>query len=324
MSGQDAEARCCCDGRGWTLTDDRVNVCDCGVYDPPQWVLRGDPACVIPHVREPERPRRAGVGRLCAGCYHHLEQVIAELPAYHSALVSMLAPTTGRGGRVSGTPEDRLPILVTANARVGPAADHRDHIVGVLASWVRLVLEERNQADRRVYEARLAVWRSMGADLPCPVFTPWRPPSRVSPDGTAAWLLAHLRWAAGAGWVGDLVAEMHALRGRAKRILYPPSRRRVQVGPCGQCPGLLWLAGDVDEGQRMGCDGCGRVVEPRYWRAEASRVDGVAVNPWLPLDLAAVHWGVSVRTLQRWVVSGRLEELGGMVRAVDVTRRLTA
>ncbi|HET7386868.1 MAG TPA: hypothetical protein VFJ19_09435 [Nocardioidaceae bacterium] len=320
---------CRCGDRGWVLDDGRVTPCDCPAADGldlPKWATRGDRACVVAHRHDPERPRRAATGCLCAGCFGRLERTIAELPARHDALVSALIPAQGGGGRVSGTPESRLPIVTSERPKmkVGPAADHRDAIAHTLASWAALLVEEHNTYTAAVHAARLAVWKdaylACTTDLGRPVWVPIRPPRDVTVRTTAALLVVHLAWAAGQPWVTDLLDEVGFLSSRALRLTEPDRQHRVEVGGCGDCPGVLWLVGDADEGRSMSCDTCGRTVEPRYWRKERKRLDGTDVNPWLPLDIAAMQYGVTTRTMQRWVEKGRLKARGrpALVRASAV------
>lgn len=315
-----------CQDHGWTLDDQRVTPCTCPTgreLELPKWTRR-DPACIVAHVTDPARPRRAAVGYLCAGCYGHLEWLIAEMPFRWAELASALAPASGAGGgKVSGTSEGRLPIVASENERyrIGPAADHRDEIVHTLASWAALLVEEHNERESAVHEARLTFWKSAymacTTDEPRPVYRPIPAPRAIAVNVTATLLVAHLDWIARQPWVTDLRAEMQTLRSRAIVLLNPTRRRRVEIGLCGEdgCPGVLWIVTDLDgEGREMSCDYCRRTVEPRYWRKERKRIDGVDSNPWVTLDVAAAQYDVSVRTLQRWIAKGKLKARGEPTR----------
>lgn len=85
-----------CDNRGWWLEDARIKLCRCETFDPPRWVRNGDPACILTHRNEPDRPRRAANGYVCAGHRAKVERLIAEMPAVYDELGSFLTSSERR------------------------------------------------------------------------------------------------------------------------------------------------------------------------------------------------------------------------------------
>lgn len=299
-----------CGGRGWNLRDCRIVVCGCGAFDPPKWVARGDTACLIPHNKEPERPRRASQGYVCRGHYDGLERMLAELPALYDDLSLVLRRSSGAmhsGGHGVET--------VVVNERTGeeevPAwindavAEERQEIRNECARMAREV------AEGQVEEAKARLTED-GPPIDEAAYFP------VS-DKVAAlsrWLLRRLDWICDQLDVDETFGNLQRLSASCRRLAYPTGIRKAAVGPCGQgeCPGTLWLRGQTDENRTMSCDDCKRVVEPRYWRRERKRLDGVDVNPWLTLTEAAVQYGCTTRTVERWVAKGRLKARGSPMR----------
>lgn len=274
-----------CDGRGWNLRDARIQPCHCGTYEPPKWVLRGDAACLLPHHKDPDRPRRAHLGYTCAGHHAGVERLIAELPALHEALGLMLTASEKPAGDGGKTRHGMVAGGVNLNRNV---VDARDEIHAECVRLVRHVAEETGDAM----------------------------PTRDTVPALAAWLVDQVDWICSQLDVDDTYRWLVALTRNAKRLAYPNGRRRLEIGPCGDgdCPGRLWLTGDTDEARTMACDDCRRVVEPRYWRRERRRIDGVDVNPWLTCSEAAVQYGTTTRTVERWVAKGRLKARGVPMR----------
>jgi len=99
---------------------------------------------------------------LCTGCVNGIRRNLSRLPELYDALAEMhTAPTGGGGGRVSGTPEARLPIRPDV-------AEHRHQIQHDLVWWCVYVADERGIST----------------------------PADSTPATTAAWLLTHVDWLA--------------------------------------------------------------------------------------------------------------------------------
>lgn len=202
--------------------------------------------CVLPHRRDADRPRRAADGLLvCEGDVHRLEQNLAEMPAHFEGLARRLAPGKGRGQHVSGTPERALPV--------DPAVvEHRDNLARTLASWARMVADERGISGPR------------------------------SPlvGSTSAFLLVHLRWACAQPWVDDYAGELGALRSRSVSLLYPSGRKRITVGACIEpdCPGTLTASVAAQDDllpSVVSCDtDAEHAWEPNQWHTLGKRLWG--------------------------------------------------
>jgi excisionase family DNA binding protein len=281
-----------CDGRGWNLRDCRIQVCDCGTYDAPKWVTRGDTPCLIPHHKDADRPRRASQGYVCAGHRAGLEKLLAELPALYDDLGLALRRSSGTahlGGPATET--------VVVNRRTGEEES---------PAWINAaVADAREEIHNECVRFARDVSEGSGDDLPdvdeVPVI--------------AAWLFRHLDWLCDQLDVDETFGYLNGLTWNCKRVAYPSGIRKAEVGPCGgDCPGTLWLRGESDENRTMNCDDCKRTVEPRYWRRERKRIDGVDANPWLTLTEAAVQYGCTTRTVERWVAKGRLKARGTPMR----------
>jgi hypothetical protein len=143
--------------------------------------------CVMVHKRDPERPRPAVDGLyLCHGDLNQLERLVAEMPARANDLDRAAGVGGGRGDGTHGgiTIDDR-------------AATHRSHMAGVLASWCRLVAEERGIL----------------------------PPASADLYRTAPWLIRHIDWCAGNRWVDEMLTELRQISGQAMGISDIPARR---------------------------------------------------------------------------------------------------
>jgi excisionase family DNA binding protein len=270
-----------CSDRGWNLRDARIEVCGCEQYDPPKWVKRGDTACLIPHYRDPDRPRRAAVGYVCGGHRDRLEQMIAEMPALYDDLGAALTTSEKPGDRVHSNRDPGLSL----NEKV---ADERQELHNELVRLVRWVVEDAHEAS----------------------------PTVDTVEHLSTWLVVRVDWICAQLDVDEEFANIDRLTRSCWRLAYPSGRHRVEIGTCGdgECPGTLWLTGEGDDARTMSCDDCKRAVEPRYWRRERRRIDGVDVNPWLTLSEAAVQYGTTTRTVERWVKKGRLKSRGSPMR----------
>jgi hypothetical protein len=150
--------------------------------------------CVMTHRQDPERPRRAVDGLyLCIGHLRELRHLVAQMPARHEDLRRVHGPggprTSGGGGAGVGLSFDE------------PVAAHRSHMEAVLASWCRVVVEDR------------------GVTAP--------PDTGIGE--TARWLARHVDWCAAHEWVADMLVELRQVSGRALHLADIPARR-VQLG----------------------------------------------------------------------------------------------
>lgn len=294
-----------CEDRGWNLRDARIQPCDCGTYDPPKWVRRGDAACVIGHRTDPDRPRRAHVGYACAGHRAKIEQMIAELPALYDDLGIALTSSERHGGH-DGKNTRSATTGININERVLEA---RQEVHNELVRMVRDVEEARGITGPQQ-------WALVG---PPPGHEGPANREQLAADTVPAmtmWLLRQLDWLCEQPDVDETHDNLFRLTADCRWLAAPSYRPRLEIGPCGKddCPGTLWMTGETDEARTMSCDYCARTVEPRYWRRERRRIDGVDVNPWLTLPEAAAQYGTTTRTVERWVAKGRLKARGQPMR----------
>lgn len=240
--------------------------------------LRTD-ICIARHRLDPDRHRRAIDGLyLCHGCRDRLEQLVAEMPARYDELGRALTGGGGGGGqRVSGSSSEPAPINLGVT-------EHRQHIEGVLASWARLVAEERGIA----------------------------PPAGPQVVRTAPWLTVHIDWCAGNRWVDEMLTELRACTGRARAMLDPARRLptgercRVTDEDGEQCDGTITMRQSHDEVWKAVCSHCGPQMPGAYM---ADSVDG----RWVTIErveayVLRVHGRrVARATVRKWVERERIQ-----------------
>ncbi len=176
-----------------------------------------------------------GGWKLCRTCRENLGEGLAELPELYDECGRLLNGSSKRGQpreRRSGQPLSGMPFNAAA-------ADVRARILAVLGSWSGMVVEQR------------------GVSAP-----------RRTADALAGFLALHTDWIAAHAAAGDATEEVAQLVRLARRVAYPDSVRRVQVGECvdGECAGeLIALLHSADPllPTEITCD-----VDPRHtWPA---------------------------------------------------------
>jgi hypothetical protein len=211
------------------------------------------PACVMPTHAAPVATAPGAL--LCASHRHVLADALAELPPLHHRLGDILGggATTNSAGRVSGTPIARLPLNLGAT-------EVRAGIVAALASWARVLVEDRDLS----------------------------PPADAEPDTCAALLARWTSWLATQPYVDELLLELGDLRIRALLLLdLPRVRRRIRLGACPRCGAeLLAVLHERRDGlidTIVSCDGADEqhTYEPWQWArlgerlaAQAGRIGG--------------------------------------------------
>ncbi|MFE0804691.1 hypothetical protein [Streptomyces sp. NPDC058812] len=154
------------------------------------------------------RPRRPAVAgsRLCPPCHRHLLLELMRLPGLYEECGLRLGGESGPcREKTSGGPLPGMPF----NSR---AADARTSILGVLASWASMVVEERGLAGPRRSVAPLAQFLARHGD----------------------WLAAHSA-------AGEVSGEVARLVRKARGVIDPVPSRHVVIGGCVEpgCPGAL-------------------------------------------------------------------------------------
>jgi hypothetical protein len=212
---------------------------------------------------------------LCDSCLHHLERLIAEMPAMYEDL-SRQVSSGSSGPRVSGSSSARLPINPTAS-------EHQCQIVGVLASWCKLVADERGIAT----PAGPEVWR------------------------TAPWLTVHVTWCAANPWVDEMLAELRQLAGRARSIADPTrklptgERCRTVFEDGERCDGSIVMQLDRDDCWTAWCPECGPHAAADYLHDSIS-------GRWVTIERAEVFVSrvhgrrVARSTIRSWVSRGHI------------------
>lgn len=142
--------------------------------------------------------------RLCSGCGHRFVAELKALPGLYEECGTLLGGGSDQPReRTSGGPLPGMPFNTAS-------ADMRSSIVGVLRSWVAMVLDDRFGGGRHV------------AAIPAP--------------GTvaelAAFLVRHSDWLAAHDAAGEVSEEVARLVRRARRVIDPDPLRRVAIGAC--------------------------------------------------------------------------------------------
>ena len=270
-----------------------------------------DTLCVVPHARDPERPRLALDGlRVCAGHEARLSRWLRQLAPLHAAMDSAVAQGDRSGGPVvSGTRDVGVDLSDRVTA-VRAAIRHK------LASWVLLVAEEAK-----------ATPPDLSAEgRPAPLVTVRRRSYNVIDprDGTvtmvvklsqtvrevtdvqvlADWLTTWHEWLLAQEYVDDWAQDLYDLHSEAWSCAYPSGRKWHVIADCpvDGCGGQLRAnvaAGDDLLPDRVIC-----TEEPEHtweageWRALRRSLPG---RPeWLTVAALSQLHGVPARTLYRW------------------------
>lgn len=148
--------------------------------------------CILEHRRDPERPRPAVDGLyLCHGHHAELERLVAEMPMRYNDLDRALVAVGPKVGTSSS------PGLTVDEV----AAELRMHMVGVVASWCRVVAEDRGI----------------------------RTPAGPELTRTAPWLIRHIDWCAANRWVDEMLLELRKVTGCAIGLTDIPARQ-IRLG----------------------------------------------------------------------------------------------
>lgn len=226
-------------------------------------------------------PPAQGRPVLCGSCDGHVRRDLARLPGLHEALAERLI-VTGRGGpAVTGTRD----VGINLNAA---AVDARRDIRSRLASWARLVVEDRDV----------------------------NPPAATL-IGCAAFLLRHHDWLV-AQMFADEYADEIAATARRSLSLVDALRPRQYGGSCDQvlddaddCPGTVL----VDPERRQArCTWCGTTTtSDEHWM----RVFAEVADDWLATAaeasrLLAIRDGIELRAdrVRQWASRGRVTPHG--------------
>lgn len=183
--------------------------------------------------------RPAAGSSLCDPCATKLGRDLAELPRLHRELLYALSAPERSGEKVRATGYPGIPF----NDR---AARARGQVVGVLASWAELVVQERGV----------------------------RPPRR-DVRALSEFLVRHRDWLAAHEAAGDCVDEVADLVSKGRGVIAPQVIRAVPIGACVApgCPGELNAA--AQSTIRCTADPT-HVWGPRSWSELRRRLDRVS------------------------------------------------
>ena len=246
-------------------------------------------ACIAPHAKDPDRPRQASHGMLCAGHHASLEQALAELPAMLSDVESALVRYgNGLSPKVSGTRDQPLPYATDKDGESPPGAALRA-AHGVLASWCLLVLEEHPSGLHAPQDHARAM---------------------------SVFLLRHLDWCTAQPWADDLLREAREVTSQLRRAALPSlGMHRKTLGDCltpltcdvtthleQACTGTLFaLVSREDTGMMpdIECTGCDYRHAPDAWRPLVRRLRRDA-EPMLTYAQLSQLLITPVTTLKHW------------------------
>lgn len=219
--------------------------------------------CTAPHCRQDGEQRVVLDGAyLCVICRMRLVDNLRDLPRLYDELALRLASVGGGGEPVSGNA--REPGLNLS----GPVADHRDLMRHTVASWCRVVVEDRGVTP----PGGRWVLRGLPPGVEGPLARVWMP-GTDDLSILAPWLVTHGDWLAHREFAADVHGEVWDLRRRAWSLAYPSGRKRYEVAACpetvdGQrCGGTLWATiAQVDSllPSALVCD----ASEEHVWSAE--------------------------------------------------------
>ena len=200
--------------------------------------------CVMEHRKDPERPRRAiDGGYICDGHLGELWTLVTEM----ADRADDLDRASGPGGKRSGTGDGITVDLA--------AAECRSQMAAVMASWCRVVAEDRG-------------------------LTPPAGPELVR---TVPWLTRHVDWCAAQPWVDEMLLELRQAAGRAVGLTDIPSRCIPLGEQClthadgVRCAGAVTIVIRGDDWSAR-CPECGQAQEATPY------LRGVRGGRWVTTD----------------------------------------
>jgi hypothetical protein len=233
--------------------------------------------------RGTERNRVAAGLRLCTSCLQGLTADLSALPVVFRGCEQVLGGPAQRRERTSGGGLPGMPFNAAA-------AEVRSSILGILASWTALVVDER------------------GTTAP-----------RRAAEPLATFLLVHLDWLAGHPAAGELSQEVADLARHGRRVAFPDPASRVPVGRCvepgcaGELVALLGPRKPVSAGRIVCRADPGHAWAGSEWLqlSQLMRAGATAGQPsataggWLSARDVAQFWHVPVGTVYRYASQHR-------------------
>jgi hypothetical protein len=184
-----------------------------------------EPACVLGHVD----PVEAFIGYACKRHYHHLGDTLREIETLAGLLDAVLLPGPGgsdvrvSGGGYGSPAPGRLAVMAITDARAKTPIDLDEEgavpdMPGTLASWARIVVEERATTDLLTGDVSQSV--------------------RV--------LRRERKWIAAQAWLDDYAFELVAVH-RALAAAVGDTMWPRPVGKCPNCGAPLFNTIGLDE-----------------------------------------------------------------------------
>lgn len=211
--------------------------------------------CEAPSCRVSAAAREVSPGfRFCRQCRQQLALDLAELPMLYDACERALE--YGRGnmvGRVKGWRPSGIRLS-------GVALAARSAMIGVLASWCHLVMEQRGLGQRGLGQRGLEQRDPAAGDLVGP--------RHRDVEHMAAFLGVHLAWLTAHAAGGEFASEITDVAAAARRAACPGQRVRLELGPCAEpgCDGTVFATRTVggSRDQQVSCD-AGHIWQPHQW-----------------------------------------------------------
>ena len=213
-------------------------------------------------------PRRAEHGVLCARCWGRLQSAVRTLPSLIEHLRAVAAPAVSSPAGRTGSGRARRP----GGGMLYPAAlVEADELHAVLAAWCEEVAAERPGASAP--PRRATRWTASAAGDREPLGPAGPGSTRV----LARWLDAHLEWAAGRPWAGDMLTDLAGgARAQLRRIREEVPVRRAEGVRCTRCHSLSVVvvppaAGGGRALVRCTLPACGAVLGEDDWACARAR-----------------------------------------------------
>jgi hypothetical protein len=169
---------------------------------------------------------------------------LAEMPALYDECESALEYSkNNEAGRVKGWRPNGIRLNEAASSA-------RSAMVGVLASWCDLVVDQRGQRAQG----------TSGRGVP-------RPRQR-DVSHMSAFLCAHLTWLTSHAAAAEFATEIGDVAAAARRAASPDQRARSALGPCAEpgCEGIVYAIKTIgsERDHQVRCE-AGHVWQPHQW-----------------------------------------------------------
>lgn len=229
---------------------------------------------------------------LCRRCLTQLRRDLETLIALWPLLDEMVTPSNnGSSGGAAGKPGSRPPCDLDA-------IDAREHANAILASWARVIIEDRHLSGRTSLDGEQA----------------------------ARLIVIHLGWVTAQPFADDVATEIadavYWVRAKCKDLPEPPLGHCPDIDPRGEadrCGGpLRWDDGTLD----VVCSRCGSTWADQDLPHILRVVEPTRRFP-VPRSWVAARYAVTTTTLRQWVRRGHVRTYADeQVELSDVIKRI--